>query len=803
MRKLYDALVKSGQYSKSFEEFKKQFNNKEGSKKLHNALNKDGQYSKSFEEFETQFEFKVPSNNIKEKVEEVKKVQTPPSLSSDTISLLDNNIPVTADSRVDILKETEIPSSLSVETNKPLISRDEFDNISEEDLVKKLRDRYRKLGYDIRQANIGQDAISVTNIATDQQIKIPLQTDYNQQNQIMDPYGQQPDSTLLNEAYNKFIEFTSPKINSNEVNTFNLTNLKPSEYFSKIKKGIKGPSPSSLYPHDDPDEKYNAEQMNILANVAKNKFIEVFMDPALVNLQRGKNASLSAAADYDDKEIAKIQQWAYEQTVLETGINISKYDFDSLYEYNNIIGRLKPEAEAKQQIKNDIILAANNDLEKETQLKNAILTNKTAKRNQFDQAAFSLINGSKIDGIETGGLYTVEDKIREVEEKLLQGPPDDTKGNEWILAQEKNLEELKLLKSSIIQDLTTNAKAAAEHFAKDEAIKRIMSSPYYASRGELNFTDPEYQKDYTKYFKEYSSRNYIDGISASDRKEIREQNKSTSYNEGFNNTLNNLATNINELSRENSSLTERQGKQELMKINVRRYANILENGKQTVTLKAKKVIGGDDRLPLEQLRQAGYMPNENGEIIVPINVLMGIKAKTGEIGEEIMGYQSFEGWFDKFFLERGNAINKEDLNALKMHAKNVDNVNGSIDALYETLYLNKDIADLEKTGTGEIFLRNAIKETLKTVGYSGEKVNRMLKSSEGKLDTRTLFDHVSNVSADYNESFAQLIKDGKVPPAQFTEDQIKQIERTFGEEFVEMAGGFVPLLGQIMALSAA
>tara|TARA_R110002051_G_scaffold265511_1_gene325372 strand:+ start:2290 stop:10593 length:8304 start_codon:yes stop_codon:yes gene_type:complete len=56
MRKLYDALVTNGSYTKSFEEFTKQFNNEEGSKKLHSALEKDGNYTKPYDEFVTQFE---------------------------------------------------------------------------------------------------------------------------------------------------------------------------------------------------------------------------------------------------------------------------------------------------------------------------------------------------------------------------------------------------------------------------------------------------------------------------------------------------------------------------------------------------------------------------------------------------------------------------------------------------------------------------------------------------------------------------------------------------------------------------
>jgi hypothetical protein len=737
---------------------------------------------------------------------QVDEVQTPPSLDSDAVNLLDKKTPATGLSRANILTGTKPEKSTfeTVNINKPRISREEFDNISEEDLVETLQPQYRKLGYEIKPASIGEDAISVTNIATDETIEIPLNTDYNKEkmeSRRLTAEGQnQPnfpvDPSLNSTAYNTFIDFTSSKVNENEANTYALTGVKPSEYF---REGERKTIYSLLH-----NRELDAEEMNKLVHSGKNHFIEAFKDPTLANLEMGKNAAYSAAADYDDEQIAKIQDYAYEQTVKETGLNISKDDFDMMFDKDNIKGNFKFEAIDQQTISNNIKLAANNDPKKTTQLKNTILKNKTDKRNPFDQAAFSLINGSKIDGIETDGLYTVEDKIKTIEDNIKRGAPDKSDNpTAWLEAQQNDLEKLRVLENSIKKDLTTNAKAAAEHFAKHEATKRIMSSPYYASRGELNFTDPEYKKDYDKYFKEYSSKNFINGVSASDRQKIREQNNSTSYNEGFKTTINNLATNINELARENPSLTEREGKEELMNINVRRLSHILESGKQTVTLKAKEIIGGDDRLPLEKLRQAGYMPNENGEIVIPMNVLMGIKAKSGEIGKEIMGYQSFEGWFDKFFLERGDAINKEDLNALKMHARNLENVNGSMDALYETLYLNKDIADLEKTGKGEIFLRAAAKETLKTFGYSGEKVNRMFESSEGKLDTRTLFDHVSKVSGEYNSHFAELIKDGTLPPAQFTEDQIKQVERTFGEEFVEMAGGFVPLMGQIMALSAA
>jgi hypothetical protein len=57
MEELYDNLFKSGDYTKSFEEFVNQFGDIEKSKVLYNALNESGDYTKSHEEFIVQFGF--------------------------------------------------------------------------------------------------------------------------------------------------------------------------------------------------------------------------------------------------------------------------------------------------------------------------------------------------------------------------------------------------------------------------------------------------------------------------------------------------------------------------------------------------------------------------------------------------------------------------------------------------------------------------------------------------------------------------------------------------------------------------
>ena len=55
MEKLYEALNKSGKYTKSLEDFKNQFSSTAGQEKLYGALKSSGDYTKSFSDFSAQF----------------------------------------------------------------------------------------------------------------------------------------------------------------------------------------------------------------------------------------------------------------------------------------------------------------------------------------------------------------------------------------------------------------------------------------------------------------------------------------------------------------------------------------------------------------------------------------------------------------------------------------------------------------------------------------------------------------------------------------------------------------------------
>ena len=64
IEKLYNTLKRVGLYTKSFDEFKQQFNNQEYREKVYNTVSREGLYTKNLDEFQT----KYAPNNVKDEV---------------------------------------------------------------------------------------------------------------------------------------------------------------------------------------------------------------------------------------------------------------------------------------------------------------------------------------------------------------------------------------------------------------------------------------------------------------------------------------------------------------------------------------------------------------------------------------------------------------------------------------------------------------------------------------------------------------------------------------------------------------
>ena len=58
LKKLYDVLVRDGYYTKSFDDFKVQFNDEDYQDKVFNVVSRDGLFSKSKDEFIKKYSLK-------------------------------------------------------------------------------------------------------------------------------------------------------------------------------------------------------------------------------------------------------------------------------------------------------------------------------------------------------------------------------------------------------------------------------------------------------------------------------------------------------------------------------------------------------------------------------------------------------------------------------------------------------------------------------------------------------------------------------------------------------------------------
>ena len=68
---------------------------------------------------------------------------------------------------------------------------------------------------------------------------------------------------------------------------------------------------------------------------------------------------------------------------------------------------------------------------------------------------------------------------------------------------------------------------------------------------------------------------------------------------------------------------------------------------------------------------------------------------------------------------------------------------------------------------------------------------------------RFALDQISSYAAEFNSISRKATKTGTAPQIEFTAEQEKAIERTFGQQFAEFTGGMIPVLGEFMILGGA
>ena len=117
IQKLYDALSKSGYYTKSFDDFKIQFQDKTYQDKVFNVVSRDGLYTKSKDEFLTKYS-PLPQEDTSKK-----KVSSVVSTTGGEVGI--SEPPLRKEKVLDYLKSLKSPATIVSVGKEPIVSREE------------------------------------------------------------------------------------------------------------------------------------------------------------------------------------------------------------------------------------------------------------------------------------------------------------------------------------------------------------------------------------------------------------------------------------------------------------------------------------------------------------------------------------------------------------------------------------------------------------------------------------------------------------------------------------------------------
>jgi len=117
IQKLYDALSKRGYYTKSFDDFKVQFQDKAYQDKVYNVVSRDGLYTKSKDEFLTKYSSLSQEDTSKKKVSSV--------VSQAGGEVGTSEPPLRKEKVLDYLKSLKSPAVVVSVGKEPIVSREE------------------------------------------------------------------------------------------------------------------------------------------------------------------------------------------------------------------------------------------------------------------------------------------------------------------------------------------------------------------------------------------------------------------------------------------------------------------------------------------------------------------------------------------------------------------------------------------------------------------------------------------------------------------------------------------------------
>jgi len=358
---------------------------------------------------------------------------------------------------------------------KTVLTQKEFDNIlpegddipNEDDIKRDLNSILKNKGVGVRvdiPFKPGLDVISLTNIETGETTEIPLF-----QNNPGKTQGSMQ-SIKNPEAYNKIAEFLKNNSKTSSVigNVYKNTGLAPEDYFTEEQPGF-DPNMDSVSTQIELSDsssavKYDADQMNTIADKAAENFINAFKDPSLVglNLEDDRIANYN----YSDDEMNKLIDAVYEDVKIGTELNFSKRDFAKLYgTKSNLINTFKRTAIIEETRDNIYKNNKEYSLESRTNFKNQAHAVRLKDTDEFETKLYE-VNRS---------ILSTNKKISDLKSQLFQGPPEKVSNGDnfdekkWYDSIKIDIETEQGKIKSFSKQIDTNARLAAKAYANSQS----------------------------------------------------------------------------------------------------------------------------------------------------------------------------------------------------------------------------------------------------------------------------------------------------------------------------------------------
>ena len=311
------------------------------------------------------------------------------------------------------------------------------------------------------------------------------------------------------------------------------------------------------------------------------------------------------------------------------------------------------------------------------------------------------------------------------EQNELDGLNFELDDNSSKLTQEEQ-DEIKRFSKQI----DTNARLAAKAYANSQS--RQVQTP----GGVLKTVG--YEEAYNQKYEELSDLNFVGGKDAFTRSEER-KTKGDIYNQSFDSVESAFSDYLTGLRVIDRSLTTQEGAELFADTKYTEKLDILTDARnENIRFKFTKAATNSKK---SQMSYHGFTADP----------------KTGYYDISVFDYQRLFG--NKLVF---NEIEKsdDDQNKIKIFKDNLDAIDGELDAVWETIYLNKDIENIKSDSNLTIFGGAAIEALADTIGLDYD--------AGGTIQLKR---NVEALNSEYNEVYARDIIDGKMPAAQFTPKQ--------------------------------